>query len=192
MARGRLKAVAQAVPQTRDEADTLLGEIGALSREIERIDADLNDKVALAKEAAKAQVTPLADSIKAKFAALTSWGEANKSELLDGKRRSITMTHGTVGWRWGNPAVKVGKGQEDAVVKTLARLELGSLLRVETSLDREAILKNPDAIEGIAGLSIERVESFFVKPLDVSTEQTATVVKLTGSEATRQPDADAA
>lgn len=186
----RLKAVAQAVPQTREEADRLLGEIGALTREVERIEADLTDTVALAKESAKEKAAPLADALKSKFAALTAWAEANKSELLQGKRRSLTLTQGMIGWRWGNPAVKVGRGQDEAVVSTFTRLGLSDLLRVETSLDREAILKRPEAIEGIAGISIEQVESFFAKPLDVKVEQTATVVKLTGREAARgQADA---
>ncbi len=178
----RIKARAQEVPQTREEADRLLGEIGALSREIERVEADLTDQVARLMDQAKAASSPLGEALKSKFAALTAWAEAHKGELLDGKRRSVGMTHGTIGWRMGTPAVKVARGQEETLVKTLLRLDLGRFLRTAVTLDKEAILKDPAAVEGIVGLTVEQKETFFAKPLDVELEQQATVLKITGRE----------
>lgn len=177
----RLKAAAQPVPQSQEEADRLLGEIGALSREVARIEADLTDQVERAKAAAKQQAAPLAEAIKAKFQALTAWAEANKAELLGGKRRSLQLTHGAIGWRWGSPAVRIKRGCEEAVVTTLERLGLDRFLRVKRELNREAILEDPAAVEGIAGVAIERAESFWAKPAEMEIEQVATVQKLTGA-----------
>lgn len=190
--RAALKVAVDQVPASREDADRLLGEIGALQRRIETIDIELTDAVALAKAEASRKAKPLADELKAKLGVLATWAEASRGELLDGKRRSAAMSQGTIGWRMGMPTVKVSRGQEEALIATFQRLGLSSLLRERVELDKEAILKAPDRIEGIAGIGIEQVESFWAKPLDVRTELATTSVKLKGVAAVRQPDEEAA
>ena len=149
---------------------------------MDRLNHDLTDQIAALKEAAKNQADPLVATIKSKFQALTAWAAANRSEILPRGRRSVSLSHGVIGWRMGNPTVKVSKPLEAAIIGAFERAKLDHLLRRTAELDREAILRNADAIDGIPGLWIEQTESFYAKPLDVEIEQVATVQRLTGTD----------
>jgi len=181
----KLKAPATPVPQTREQADALIGEIGAAQRSIDEIAARLEEDIARLKQLAAAAAAPYAARIEAHFAAVTAWASANKDALLEGKRRSVELPQGVIGWRWGNPTVKIARGKEDDVVATLQRLRLNKLLRVEVSVDKPAVLKYRGLIEGIEHITIEQAENFFLKPLAVEAEHVAPVVKLTGAAATQ-------
>jgi len=181
----KLKAPATPVPQTREQADQLIGEIGAAQRAIDDITARLEADIAQLKAVAAAAAAPFATRIMSHFVALTAWASANKDALLEGKRRSVELSQGVIGWRWSNPTVKVAKGKEDDVIKALRERGARRLLRYEVSIDKNAILKEPDRIEGIPHIEVVQVENFFVKPFAVEAEHVAAVTKLTGAAATQ-------
>lgn len=124
----RLKAKLP-VPASREEADALLGRIGDDQRQLELISAGLTETVAREKLAAAAEALPIAGRLKESFAALHVWAQANRAELLERGRKSVSLSQGTIGWRMGNPEVRIGRGQEDLVVATLGRLGRGELIR---------------------------------------------------------------
>ena len=175
MAKARLKAMASPVPQTIAEADALLGEIGALQRDIDLAMAACSETVAKAQAAAAEECAPREMKIDAKFKALTAWAAANREALLTGNRRSVKLSQGIIGWRLGNPTVTVKRDKEAGVVAALEEMGLTEFLRIATTLDKEAILKNPAGIDGIENIAVDQVESFFAKPLNVETEQTKNV-----------------
>lgn len=178
----RMKAPAVPVPQTREEADKLIGEIGAFQRDIDLAKAAAEEKIAVIKAAYEAEIGPKAAEVLAKFQAVMAFAAANRDSLLEKGRKSVELSQGVLGWRLGNPAVKLAKGvTEDSLVATFQRLKLDDLLRVTTELDRQAILKEPSRIEGIAGIAVEQDETFFLKPLEVTTETTARAGKLVGA-----------
>jgi phage host-nuclease inhibitor protein Gam len=185
----RLTSALAGIPATLSEADTLLGEIGTLQRQIDRIELDLSEAVAAAKKASADQAKPLAEQIKAKVSALCAFLTANRDTVIPAGRKSVSVSQGVMGFRLGNPTVKVAKGQDDAVIATLARLELTDLLRQVVEIDKEAILRNPAAIAGLAGIGVEQVETFYVKPLDVSAEQSVTTTKVTDPRQLQPADA---
>lgn len=177
----RIKAPAVPVPQTREEADKLIGEIGAFQRDIDLAKAAAEEKVAAVKAALEEEIGGKAAEMLAKFQAVMAFASANRDTLLEKGRKSVELSQGQLGWRLGNPTVKLARGvDEDSLVATFERLKLDDLLRVTTSLDRQAILKEPKRIEGIAGITVEQDETFFVKPLEVTTETTAKAGKLIG------------
>lgn len=181
MAGKRLKT--PVVKLNREDAEAALGRVGENLREIQRIELEASEQIEAIKSAAKQRTDNLAKAVKADFVALTGWAAENREQLLADGRRTIPMTHGQVGWRWSPPAVKVKADDEPAVVATLQRLKLDHLLRTRVELNREAILEEPGAVEGIAGISIERVETFWAKPAELDLEQKAQARKLTGAEA---------
>lgn len=67
------------VPQSREQAASAIAEIGALNREIGRIEATLNDRIAKAKEDAETKAAPLRDRVAASTEGLRIWAEANRS-----------------------------------------------------------------------------------------------------------------
>lgn len=188
--RKSVTAAMAGVPTDLEAANVLLGEIGTLQRQIDRIDLNLSEAVAALKKTAGDEAKPLADQLKAKVAALCAYATTNRETIIPAGRKSVSLSQGVMGFRLGNPTVKVAKGQDEAVIATLERLGLTGLLRHVVELDREAILRDPATIAGLAGIGVEQVETFYVKPLDVSSEQAVTMAKVT--DPTKLQPADAA
>jgi phage host-nuclease inhibitor protein Gam len=172
------KRIRAQVPGSLLEADKLLGRIGALQRELDAINDALTETVAAAKEQASVEAAPHAAALKEAFAGLWMWAENNRADLCAGGRKSVPMVHGVIGWRMGMPTVKVARGREDAIVELLGKLGRGDLIRTRQEIDKEAVLRDPAAIADVPGLSVEQVESFFAKPLEIEVEQVRTVARM--------------
>jgi phage host-nuclease inhibitor protein Gam len=169
-------------PRTREGADALLFEIGSQLRSLEAIDRELEAKVAAAHERAKERATPIADVLNANFKALADWARASKDTLLVDGKRTHQLASGWVGWRATPPKVEIDKDHEAAVIATLRKRQLDALLRIETSIDKQAVLRAPGLVEGIAGLAITTSELFWAQPRDASAE-----MQLAGGRARRAP-----
>ena len=100
-----------------------------------------------------------------------TWCEANRAELTkDGKTKTANLTTGEVRWRKRPPSVTI-KGV-DVVLETLQRLGLTRFIRVKNEPNKEAMLAEPEAVRGIAGISIVTgQEDFIVTPLEVTAEE---------------------
>lgn len=155
-----------AAPQSHDECAAYINTIGRLSREITVTQAAMNDEIAAITDRYTAVFTPLQDEVKSLTAGVQSYCEANRDDLtLNGKTKSGQFVTGTVMWRQKPPSVAV-KGVA-AVIETLKKFKLDRFVRVKEELNKDAILNEPKAIEGIAGLSIKKgVEDFVIEPFE--------------------------
>lgn len=171
----RIKAPSLPRPTSRDEADRLLGEIGVLQRELDAISAQLTETVAEAKERASRLGRPIADDIDRRFKALCLWAETERDQLLEGGRKSVTLSQGVIGWRWGMPMVRIRRDAEDEIVELLSQRGLHHLIRTRQEIDKEAVLRQPELVADVDGLTVEQVETFFAQPLDLAAEQVKTV-----------------
>ena len=150
------------VPQSDTELMHAVGEIGTIEREDEIDKAQLDQQVANLKagygERPKARKARLGGLIKA----CMTYVAANAARLL-GKRRSHKLETGTVGYRTGRRTVKITG--EAAVIAALQEAGLDQFVRIKREVNRDAILSDPDAVEGIDGIEVtEPGESFFVEP----------------------------
>lgn len=155
-----------APPQSRDECAADINKIGALHREIAVQTAAMNDSIAEITDRYTSVLTPLQDEIKALQTGVQTWCEANRDDLTQGgKSKSGQFVTGTVQWRQKPPSVCV-RGVE-AVIEALNRLGLSRFVRVKEELNKEAILNEPEAVKGVAGLSIKSgVEDFVIQPFE--------------------------
>jgi len=163
----RIKQVALvAVPQSKEDCAADINEIGRLYREIAVQTAAMNDEIAEVTDRYTSAFTPLQDKIKLLQSGVQSWCEAYRDELTNGgKSKSGQFVTGTVQWRQKPPSVVV-RGV-DAVIEALNRLGLGRFVRVKEELNKEAILNEPEAVKGVAGLSIKSgVEDFVIQPFE--------------------------
>ena len=72
-------------------------------------------------------------------------------------------------WRQRPPSVSI-RGVE-TVLETLLRMGLGRFVRVKSEPNKDAMLNEPEAVRGIAGISIVTgVEDFIVTPFEVTAE----------------------
>lgn len=156
----------KSTPQTRDEVAADIRAIGDLARERLRQATEMNDRIA----AITAEYQPRLDAADARLSELRggvqTWCEANRDELTRGGRiKTANLVTGEVSWRQRPPSVSV-RGAE-TVIETLRRLGLDRFVRTRDEVNREAVLHDPDAVSGIAGIKLVRgVEDFVVVPFE--------------------------
>jgi len=162
-------AVAVSIAQTRDQVALEIKALGDAQRMMTREMAAMNDDIAIVT----ARHQPALDAMKAQIDALQTsiqgWCEANRDELTNGgKTKTANLVTGEVQWRQRPPSVRI-RAQE-MVIETLEKLGMTRFLRVKTEINKEAVLAEPQAVSGIAGLGISSgVEDFVITPF----EQTA-------------------
>ncbi|MDO1509969.1 MULTISPECIES: host-nuclease inhibitor Gam family protein [unclassified Neisseria] len=160
--RTKKEALAVAV-QSRDDASLQIKRMGDLQRNIERIQADHNDKVAELQKAADEAVAPLVEEIKVIEAGVHAWAEANRDALPDGgKVKFADLTTGMIKWRNNPPKCSVSGA--DAVLALLeADPSLERFIRVKKEVNRDAVLNEEAffAANPVPGLKIVQGKEFF-------------------------------
>lgn len=167
----RLKAKAQlSVPQNRGEVAADIRAIGDLQRNVARATAEMNDRIA----AITAEYQPTLDDLGQRIGELQdgvqAFCEAHRAELTDGgKVKSANLVTGEIQWRQRPPSVRI-TGAE-SVIDFLKRMALGRFVRTKEEINKEAILNEPDAVQGVAGISlVTGVEDFVIVPFEQQTE----------------------
>lgn len=163
----RLKTNAAAVdvPQNREMVAVAIANIGALSRQLVRTEADMNDELAKVKKAWEESAEPLRVQIAALNQGVQTWAEANRDSLTqNGKVKTCALTTGEIAWRMRPPSVRV-TGAE-AVLDTLRRLGLKRFIREKEEVNKDAILNEPEAVAHVPGIAISRGEDFVVTPFE--------------------------
>ena len=154
------------VCQSREEAMSAIKSLGDAQRELTRIETWINDEVA----ALTAQHQGTITALKARIASLTEgihwWCEANRAALCAQGGKTANLVTGEVAWRQRPPSVTVR-----AVEKTIAllkALKLDRFVRTKEEVNKEAILADPKALAGVAGITVvQGVEDFSVTPFEV-------------------------
>lgn len=167
MAQQRLKKPAHRVPQSREEVVANIRTLGDVQRDLMRARAEMNDEIAEITESyageidsARKQITELQESIQA-------WCEAHRSELCPGRIKTANLTTGEVSWRQRPPSATVSRKGIETVIRDLREAGLERFIRVVEEVNKEAILAEPAAVAGIAGIKIQTgVEDFVITPFE--------------------------
>jgi phage host-nuclease inhibitor protein Gam len=157
------------VPQTREQAADAIFEIGAIDRDLQRLDAGLRDALAGVKRGFEEQAQPLHDRRGALIEGVKVFCEARRDELTGGRTKTAAFTSGEVSWRLRPPSVKIRGGEDNMVlaIQSQARLDMKAFLRVKYEINREAMLANRDLALTLPGVTISSEgEDFEVKPFD--------------------------
>ncbi|MEI7456571.1 MAG: host-nuclease inhibitor Gam family protein [Nitrosomonadales bacterium] len=163
----RLKSQAQIyVPQNRDDAAADIRKIGDLQRQMSRATTEMNDAIA----EITARFQPHLDAVGKQIITLQDgvqgYCEAHRQELTnDGKVKTANLITGEVQWRQRPPSVRLSKSE--VVLETLARLGLSRFIRTKEEVNKDAILDEPDAVRGVAGITVVTgVEDFVITPFE--------------------------
>lgn len=161
-----------AVPQSKDDCAASIRTIGDLQREFERHRAAMNDQIAAITQEHQPILSDLQARIESLQAGVQAWCEAHRVELCgeaDKLGKTANLVTGEVSWRIRPPSVSI-RGA-DSVLETLLRMGLGRFVRVKNEPNKEAMLNEPDAVRGIAGITIvSGVEDFIVTPFEQQVE----------------------
>lgn len=169
---GRVKAEAIPAPQTKDQAAAAIAEIGRRQRQCARIQAAMNDKLARTKERFERAAAIHTERVKGLILGVQAWCEAHRAELTeDGKTKTAAFASGEVSWRLRPPSVTV-RGADD-VIENLKKLGLERFVRTKEEINKEAILAETAAVEGIKNIKIDQGEDFIVKPFETALEEMA-------------------
>lgn len=166
----RLKARATIlVPQSKTECAAHIKLLGDLQREFERLRADMNDRIAAITKEAQPRLEGLGEQIQSLQDGVQRYCEAHREELCPKGSKTAQLVTGEVSWRQRPPSV--GIRGVDSVLEALQRLGLTRFIRTKTEPNKEAMLNEPDAVRGIAGISITTgVEDFIITPFEVQVE----------------------
>jgi phage host-nuclease inhibitor protein Gam len=162
----KLKALASApVAQSREEVVAAVAEIGRLQRERTRIETEMNDTLAQAKADYETIARPATERIAELAASVQAWCEAHRNELTDGgKTKTATLETGEVKWRMTPGSVSLRA--VDVIIATLKKRGLDRFIRTKEEVNKEAILADPNAVAGVAGITISQREEFLIEPFE--------------------------
>lgn len=156
-------------PSSLEEAANYVKAIGQLKRDIDALQASLNEQVEHLTARTAESARPLAERMNQLLEGLYLYAEANRPALTDnGKKKTVDVSSGQFGWRVTPPKVSIANTKQ--VLANLERLGLEQFIRYTPEVDREAMLRNPALAQTIDGVSITQQELFFVKPLELNVE----------------------
>lgn len=168
MTKTRLKApaIAVPVPADREACATAIRELGDQTRDLARLEAEMNDAIAEITGRYETPSTSLKNTIQALQTGIQAWCEAHRAELTDGgKQKTGHFVTGHVQWRQRPPSVAV-RGIE-AVLAWLKANGLGRFVRTREEIDKNALLNEPTIIPTVPGLSLKTgVEDFVIVPFE--------------------------
>lgn len=169
MAKVKKPAANIAVPQTDAEAASFIRSIGDAQRELLRVTADHNDKVAALQEALDHVTGPIADKVAALTEGVRIFAEANRDRLTrGGKVKFHRFATGEISWRL-QPAKVTIRGVED-VIALLKKAGLGRFVRTREEVNKDAMLASKEdraLANGIKGVTIgSDGEAFSIEPAE--------------------------
>ena len=155
-------------PETLDDVERLLGELAICDatrrRALAEMDAEIKtvrDRYAATLDAEEARHAALAEEI-------ASWAELHKEAF--GEKRSLVLTHGAIGWRLGNPAIRLKPRVKAEQALAMVKERLPAYVRTVEELDKAGLLaavagKALDAEDLAAcGLRVAQTERFYCEP----------------------------
>ncbi|EFO33248.1 bacteriophage Mu Gam like protein [Roseibium sp. TrichSKD4] len=153
------------VPQSKEECDDMIRQLGELNREAERIKADMNDELALVKERFEKQAAPVKSKAKELLKGIETWCAANRDSLTGGKVKFAKFMNGEIAWRVRPPRVVCRS--IDAALAALREHGLEKFIRTKEEINKEAILEDPNAVFSVSGITVKSAgEDFQVKPFE--------------------------
>lgn len=137
------------------QADKALAEIAQHERDLARIEATLNKAI----DRAKADAEKLAEPIRARLAALDNglhaFGEHHKPEVCQGKRRSVELAFGTLGFRQSTEVKPMPKLTWGRVLELLKQKNFDQAIRRKEEPDKDVLHTYTD--EELAEVGVRRV-----------------------------------
>jgi len=164
-AKAKTKA-AQWVCQSKAAVMDAIRALGDAQRELLRIETEINDQIAAITAERKGEIEAHQTQIETLINGIQPWCEAHREELLQGGGKEANLVTGLVKWRQRPPSVSIR--QAPKVIERLRALGLSRFIRSKDEPNKEAMLAEPKAVAGIAGITIVTgVEDFVIEPFEV-------------------------
>ncbi len=147
--------------------------LGRARREIKMLDAEMNQRIADIKAEYERRATDPKMAAAVCEKVIREYCVANRKRLTrDGAVKYHRFPAGDVIWRMNPPSVTVGKKALSTVLAYLHSKKLGRFIRLTETIDKEAMLAEPEVAATIDGVRITRGrENFVIEPVEVPLSQ---------------------
>lgn len=143
-----------------DEADRALQELCEISREVELINLEGNEKIDAVKADMQVRALPLNQRAEVIGAALNAYALGNKKELF-AKGKSKELNFGTIGFRASTKIKTASKVKWENVIERLKEHSLLDFIRLKEEVDKEKLKKADSVVLEIAGCVVQTEDVFF-------------------------------
>lgn len=178
MATRQKKTLIQGI--TAEQANDAFANYAKADAQINKINADIELQCAKIREKRADELTRLSDEREKAFDTLQAYAVENKAELFT-KKKSLEMTHGTIGFRTGTPKLKTLKGFTWASALQLVKEFLPGYVRQTEEIAKDKLLADRDSDVMVAGdplgpgkpmreqmakcgIAVTQDETFYVEP----------------------------
>lgn len=153
-----------------EESDALLGQIAERQREVTRIELEMNQRIAVLKENAKAAVKVHQAEIAAGEKQLALFAAQHREDF--GKGKSKHLTHGVIGWRQST-TVKLLRSVADTVAALLKNGHGECVRQTAPQVDKQAVRQLSEVDRTAAGIQMTSEDVFFWEPAVVKMPEVA-------------------
>lgn len=166
IAEAKRKRRVSGVLKSREEVETSLGEYARLTIERDALTVDMEERIRLVRAQFEERLAEANADAETEFELIADWAARNPGEFE--KRKSLELTHGTIGFRTGMPKLKTLRGWTwDRVLEALAVKRMTRYLREVVSVKKDLLLDERERIgeEGLKEIGLKAVqdETFFVE-----------------------------
>lgn len=159
---------------TREAAESAFGQYAKADAEINKINSVIELACAKFREKYADRLAALSEEREQAFDTLQAFATENQAELFI-KKKSLDMTHGTIGFRTGTPKLKTIKGFTWEAAKNLVNEFLSTYIRTSEEIAKDKLLADRDE-EGMpekmakCGIQVVQDETFYVDPKKEETD----------------------
>ena len=153
---------------TREQMEDAFGRYASADAEVQSINAAMDKQFVAIREKHADRLAVLEQEKTEAFEVMQVFATENREELFS-KRKSMETTHGTLGFRTGQPKLKTKKGFTWAAVLELLKKFGKDYVRTVEEPAKDKLLANRDNEEcqqlmEDCGIIVDQGETFFVEP----------------------------
>lgn len=167
MGKTRQKKVIIQGTVTRERAEEAFAEYALADAKDQQIRAKMDEKMAKIREEYQDELAKLEQQKKQNFEVLEAFAMGSREEF--GKKKSLELAHGTIGFRTGTPKLKTLKGFTWASVTNLLKEYLPAYVRTIEEPAKDKLLadrEDPGVLQQFnkVGIYVDQDETFYVEP----------------------------
>lgn len=153
---------------TREEMEKAMHDYATADAAQRSLTAEMDGKLSELREQYSAQLAKLESEKEEAFNKCQVFATENREEHFS-KRKSMDTTHGTLGFRIGNPQLKPGKGMTWAGILELLKMKGKNYIRTVEEIAKDKLLAERESDEcqlvmEACHISVVQKETFFVEP----------------------------
>ena len=153
---------------SREQMEEAFGQYATADAEVQHINAEMDRQFVAIREQHADRLAEL-EQVKADaFEKMQVFATENREAHFT-KRKSMETTHGTIGFRTGNPQLKPGKGMTWAGILELLKIKGRNYIRTEEEVAKDKLLAERELDEckiimGACHITVVQKETFYVEP----------------------------